>query len=184
MKIVYYKSLLTQAKHLKPNERIIYSFLVSKSICQIDSIYDSDGISIMTDELYSLLEDCNYIDLFQISVRKLALLLHLSPTTVLSSLNRLKELHYIQYNTIFVNKELIEKGYIELHKYDILNGEILIFYSYIRYKAMLFGGYIDTFKAKLAEELDTTKIAITKMLNRLYELSLAQRLNNGKLKVI
>lgn len=46
-----------------------------------------------------------------------------------------------------------------------------------------FGGYIDSFKYRIAYEMGVTKIAVTKLLNRLYKLKLAERMPNGKLKV-
>lgn len=96
-------------------------------------------------------------------------------------------------------KSLRENGYLDkdnnvLYKIDRmryfpllldsgLKGELLIFYSYLKNKSEYFGGTIDTFKYKLAEEFHTTKIAVTNMLNRLYRKGFAERLNNGKLKI-
>ena len=87
MKIVFYKTLLTRGRNITPTERIVYSFLVSKSITYFSDLFDSDG-------------SC-----------------------------------------------------------------------------------IDTYKSVLAEQFATTKIAITKLLNRLYELGLVERLENGKLQI-
>ena len=42
---------------------------------------------------------------------------------------------------------------------------------------------MDTYKRKMALDLGTTTIAITKLLNRLYKLGLAKRLENGKLLI-
>ena len=61
--------------------------------------------------------------------------------------------------------------------------EKLIFYSYLLDKSKKYGYCIDTFKYKLAEELDKTKVSITKLLNRLYEKGFAERLKDGKLKI-
>lgn len=96
-------------------------------------------------------------------------------------------------------KVLREKGYLDNHNnilYEIKNmryfpllidsglkSELLIFYSYLKNKSEHFGGVIDTFKYKLAEEFCTTKIAVTNMLNRLYRKGFAERLKNGKLKI-
>ena len=42
IKIVFYRTLLRQGKNLTANERIFYSFLVSKSVGMIKDAYDKE----------------------------------------------------------------------------------------------------------------------------------------------
>ena len=184
MKIIFYKSLLTRAKDLSPTERIVYSFLISKSITLMNDFFDSDGTCLDVVELYSYVDDNHWIDLYYMNNTKISSVLNVSRNTIINSIKNLKLLGYIQNDCIFVDKDLLEKGYFELQRLDILTGELAIFYSYVKHKSLFFGGCIDTYKTKLAECLATTKIAITKLLNRLYALNLAKRLNNGKLIIL
>ena len=183
MKIVFYKTLLTRGRNITPTERIVYSFLVSKSITYFSDLFDSDGSCIDTEELYYTVEEDHWLNLFPINNTRIASELNISRRSVIRCLQSLKDKRYIVDDCIFVNKELLEQGYFELHHTDILTGELLIFYSYIKDKSQKYGGCIDTYKSVLAEQFATTKIAITKLLNRLYELGLVERLENGKLQI-
>lgn len=162
---VFYKALLSN-ESMTPNDKIVYSFLLYKSYYN-DKDEDNDG----------------WIELKKISYRKLAEQLSISPRCVISSLQKLKSLNLITEDEIRA-KDVMKDGYFELYKpRKELRNELLIFYSYLKNKAIYFGGMIDTFKYKLAEDYGTTKIGITNLLNRLYKLGLAERLPNGKLKV-
>ena len=83
---------------------------------------------------------------------------------------------------IYVNKELLMRGYFELKHTDIISGELLIFYSYLRDKGSQHDYIIDTYKSKMHEEIGNSEVSITKLLNRLYEVGLAERVKgNNKL---
>lgn len=184
MKVVFYKTLLTRAKDLTPTERIIYSFLVSKSITLLDCMFDTDGDCLNIDDLYDCVSETHWIDLYSISIRKLATVLNITQPTVINGIRKLKELNYIDDNMIYVNKELLINGYFELHRCDILTGQVLIFYSYIKYKAQMFGGCIDTFKSQLAKIFDIKIYSVKQYLTKLYQLHLIERLDNGKLRIV
>lgn len=184
MKLVFYKTLLTRGRNITPTERIVYSFLVSKSITYFSDLFDSDGSCLDVDELYYAVEEEHWLSLFSISNSRIASELNISRRSVIRCLQSLKDNRYIIDDRIFVNKELLEQGYFELHSSDVMTGELLIFYSYIKDKSQLYDGCIDTYKEILAEQLNTTKTAITKLLNRLYTLGKAKRLENGKLLVL
>lgn len=183
MKIVFYRTLLTRARNLTSIERIMYSFLISKSITYLDEVFYQDGSCINMDKLHDYIYENNYIDLYPISLRKISKELNIALQTVVNGLQKLRNNRYIKDNRIYVNEELLEKGYFELYVNKKIKGELLIFYSYIKQKSFKYKGCIDTYKRKLAQDLGTTKTAITKLLNRLYKSGLAKRLENGKLLI-
>ena len=184
MKIIFYKTLLNGAKNLTPTERIIYSFLVSKSITFISDFFDNDGICLNIDGVYEYVEDNHWIDLFPISIRKMANELNITQPTVINGMKKLRKLNYINDEYIFVDKELLINGYFELHRLDLLSGQVLIFYSYIKHKAEMFGNSIDTYRSKLAETLGIKIYSINQYLAKLYKLNLIKRLDNNKLLVL
>jgi hypothetical protein len=184
MKIIFYRTLLKRAKNISPSERILYSFLVSKCISRTDSAFSQDGSEINLDNIYETIEDGNNrIELCELSHRRIALEIQQDRKTVICGLKHLKELGYIGDNWIYVNNELIEHGYFELHHAEVLKGELLIFYSFLLDKSKEYGYCIDTYKSRLAESFDKSVVAITKLLHRLYEIGLAKRLENGELKL-
>lgn len=181
--VIFYKSLLKVGNLLTPNDKIVYSYLIYKSIPLIDCAFTKDGTELDVESIKDALEFEEWIELKKISYRKLAEELSISPRCVISSLQKLKSLNLLTDNEIKVDN-VINDGYFELYKpTKNLKNELLIFYSYIKNKAIYFGGVIDTFKYKLAEDFGTTKVGVTNLLNRLYRLGLAERLPNGKLKV-
>lgn len=184
MKIVYYRTLLIEDYSLTPTERIVYSFLVSKSVVLLSEFFDVDGVCYNMSALYESLEENQWLELPVINNSKISVELNISRRTVIRSIKSLEEKGLLRHDCVFVDKKLLERGYIELIHSDILTGELLIFYSYLKDRSRNYCGVIDTYKDKLAECLCTTKTAITKLLNRLYALKLAKRLKNGKLLVL
>ena len=183
MKSVFYYELFRHDE-LSSNDKIVYSFLVYKSIIIIDSAFNKDGDGIDIETIKDTIEYSDgLIDLYEISYNKLSILLNITIQTAFNSVKRLKELGLISDGAIKIIDGLISGRFFEIETCSKAKGELLIFYSYIKHKANYFGGCIDTLKFRLAEELYTTKTAITKLLNRLYKLGLAERLPNGKLKV-
>lgn len=184
MKVVFYRTLLKKARNITPTEKIIYSFLVSKSITRMDCVFESDGDKINLEELIFQIKENNYhCDICDVNHSKLATELHMTRTTIINGMKHLRELGYIGDDWVYINIELIKHGYFVLEKGERLTGELLIFYSYLCDKSANYDYIIDTFKNKLALELNKSKIAITKLLNRLYEKKLAKRLSDGKLQI-
>lgn len=189
MKIVYYRALLHTLNELSPNEKILYSFLVAKSITNIDEIFDTDGQTINHDALLQYLDDNeNAITLKYFSNSFLSRELHFSRQGIISCMATLRSTGLITLDSyseecIITTKEIIEGGYFELHNMERLTGDCLVFYSYLYDKARFHDWVVDTMKYKLADDFCKTKIAITKLLNRLYRLGLAERLQDGKLLI-
>lgn len=184
MKVVFYRALLDRAKNITPSEKILYSFLVAKSIARLDCIFVVDGVAIDFDMLYSYIEDnANRIDICDLNHSKIARELHQTRKTIIDGLRHLKELGYIGDNWIFLDKRIVQGGYFELKHHDLLKGELLIFYSFLLSMSEKYDHCIDTYKAKIGEYIGKEKVAITKLLNRLYKAGLAERLANGKLLI-
>nr|DAW10738.1 MAG TPA: hypothetical protein [Caudoviricetes sp.] len=184
MKMMFYQELLSEMEYT-PNEKIIYSFLIYKSITLIDCAFTSDGTELDYNEIVNTLEWDNVVTMYSISQRKLANALGIANKSVF---NALKTLDYysdinLKQSLIKIQPKIIKGKFFPLLLESGLKGELLIFYSYLKHKSEYFGGTIDTFKYKLAEEFHTTKIAVTNMLNRLYRKGFAERLENGKLKI-
>lgn len=140
-------------KELTPNCRIILSDLISKK----------DVIK-------------------NISQRKHSKELNISLKSYSLCLSTLRDKGYIdEENSVLFNLSTIR--YFPLLIDSGLKAELLIFYSYLKHKCDHFGGSIDTFKYKIAQDFCTTKIAVTNMLNRLYRKGFAERLPNGRLKI-
>lgn len=182
MKIVFYRTLLKGAKGLTPSEKILYSFLVAKSITRIDCAFETRGMELCLENITEEMQyNNNYIALCELNHCKIAKELHQTRKTIIDGLRHLEELGYIRNDRIFANERLISHGYFELVHAEILKGELLIFYSYLLNKSEKYKYCIDTYKDAIGQQLGKTKVAITKLLNRLYEVGLAERLDNGKL---
>lgn len=191
MKVIFYRALLNRANNLTPTEKIVYSFLVSKSVSSIDCVFESDGVTISKDILDCCFNDeqWSWFDLNKINNSKLSRELNITRMTAISCVSKLEQFRFIKYDydndcwMIYVNRELLDCGYFELQKLDVIGGDLVVFYSYLRNKGEKYDYNIDTFKRKMAQDLGKTTIAITRMLQRLYKLGLAKRLDNGKLQI-
>lgn len=185
-KIIFYRSLLKGVKELTPNEKIVYSFLVYKSLCKTDWAFkggklDKEAICCFINNNNSLISIRNF------NKSKIAKTLYISVNTITRSFCNLEKYGYIKNDGtnwwVFVNWELLSNGYFELYHLDKLKGDLAIFFAYIADKGSRHNYNIDTWKTQMAKDLDKTKLAITKLLNRLYRLKLAKRLDNGRLLV-
>lgn len=183
MKIVFYKTFISSFDDLLPSEKIVYSFLISKSIFSIEDVFDKEG-ECLDEEVLSHIEYGNFVELYKITNSALSKILNMSRRNVIRIHNSLIDKRYIANDNIFISKEILEKGFFELYPNNNLSSELLIFYSFLKDKSKYFGGTIDTFKMKLAEEFNTTIISIKKMLNKLYKFNLIRRTENNKLLVL
>lgn len=160
-----------KSKELEPIKmRVIYfDILTDKNLTPNSKIVLSDFIYASTNNT-------------KITYRRRSKLLGISLKSYELCVSQLRSLGYLtEKNDLLFNIKNLR--YFPLLVDSGLKGELLIFYSYLKNKSEYFGGTIDTFKYKLAEEFHTTKIAVTNMLNRLYRKGFAERLENGKLKI-
>lgn len=164
--VPFYRNLLFR-DDLTPCEKIVISYLI-------------------------MLEDFNNLDGKKANHTNIAKALCLSRRTVLSTMHRLESIGICDKNKrVIIKNDLTTRGYFELIKKEKLKGELLIFYSYLIDKSKRYcyckkkecDYCLDTHRYKLAEEFGTTEDAIKKHLQRLYRLGLAERLENGKLKI-
>lgn len=180
--IVFFRTLLGRAKNLTPTERIMYSFLVSKSIMQNHEVFDKDGAFVNKNALALMLADGNRVPIYNISITKLAEELEISKKTAITSIAALKSKKYIQDDMIFVNTELVDNGYFELRYMKGLSGITLIFYSFLVDRSNI-DGYITLTRKQMAGMLDVKIKSIDQYLAKLSELDLIERIDNFKLKV-
>lgn len=182
MKVIFYRHLIYSHDELSPTEKIVYSFLVSKSVLHLDDVFDKDGQHIDIDEpLY--FDDESYVDIFKINNCKLSNILGITRRTIITCYEHLAYYGYINDDKILISKQMIKEGYFELVNNDNLSGELWIFYSYLKDRAAYCGGTIYGTKAKLADDYHSTLIAITKLMNRLYKLNLIKRIDNNKITI-
>lgn len=188
MKTIFYRYLLKNAEKLMPNEKILYSFLVSKSLTQTKWAFNEKDGKLDKEALsYFFNNFGNWIPMCNISKAQMSKELCVGINTITRNFSNLEKYYFIRFDgtcwRVFVNWTLLNGGYIELRHLDKLKGDLAIFYAYIADKGSRYNYSIDTWKTKMAEDLGKTTIAITKLLNRLYRLNLAKRLPNGRLQV-
>lgn len=187
-KIIFYKALLQRGKNIHPADRILYCYLVFKSIVKVDGVFEPDGKTINQDELICQVSLNNWQPLVKTNNTQIADTLKISRRKIIQSMKNLMSHGYIRINQddkkeIYMNADLFLGGFFSLDMIGRINYELLIFHSYLRDKGATFGYCIDTTKEKMAKDLATTPLAITKLLNRLYKEKLAKRLDNGKLAI-
>lgn len=184
MKLVFYRTLLSQGWGLTPTEGIMYSFLVSKSLLMLNECYELDGGSLNMSVLCDLVDDEGCVDMYEISIRKFAQVLNVTPRTIINGMHHLEALGLIRGSMVYVDVALVSGGYFELHHHDVLSGQLLVFYSYLRDRADVFDGSIDTHKARLSELFGVKVYSIKQYFSRLYKANLIERLKNGKLRIL
>lgn len=179
---VFFRTLLRRARNITPTERIIYSFLVSKSIMQNPEVFDKDGAYVNKSALRLMLADGNRVPIYDIGVTQIAKELEISKKTVITSLSNLRCKGYIIDDMIFVNMDLIDNGYFELQYRKGLSGLTLIFYSFLVDRTHI-DKYIYLTRKQMAGILDVKVKSIDQYLSKLSELGLVERISNSKLKV-
>lgn len=184
MKKIFYRALIGEMGNLTPNEAIMYSFLVSKSIsCLGSDIFDSNG-KLNVYDLQEYLKDNNVrVNLAEFTYKQLSKELNISFQSAMNGIKTLNDSGFIIKNKIFAPPELVEKGYFEIPEIPNLKGLSLIFYSFLKDRANIHGGYIDAYRYKIAELFHVSEPMVKKLLSNLYKLNIIERLENGKLKI-
>ena len=96
----------------------------------------------------------------------------------------MSECEFIDNDTILVQGGLTTHGYFQLDLNTGLTGELLIFYSYLKDVSKTYNGEINTRKFMIEERMNTTKIAVKKLLLKLYARGLAEKIEKYKLTIL
>ena len=182
MKIIFYKSLLQDRLGLTPTERICYSYLVSKSFLDMSDSFEFDGLVNVTST--GIMNDGEYIPMRKTPIQKMADDLKVSKRVISYALKKLSECKFIDNDMILVQGGLTTHGYFQLDLNTGLTGELLIFYSYLKDVSKTYNGEINTRKFVIEERMNTTKIAVKKLLLKLYARGLAEKIEKYKLTIL
>lgn len=171
---------------LTANERILYSFLLSKSIARAMGMFDPDGEHINEDDLGYYIEERG-VPLVEMSKERIARELSMSRRSVINAFRKFWEKGIIKdgigEKILFVSSLIYKCGFFELLMNSRLNGELLIFYSYLVSKGERYGYSIDTFTSKLADDYGKTPNTISQYLKRLKAAGLTRRGADGRLDI-
>lgn len=164
-KVIMFRSLLMN-REFTHCEKIVYSHLAALSMLEGQK-FDNDWYSLEMG-----------------SFRKTAKHLGMTTQTLITSKKSLIDKGIIKEDKICIPNSLYRKGYFELFNRDKLSSAVLIFYSYIKDRAKLYGGSIDTYKSRLAHIFGVKVYSINQYLQKLYSVGLAKRLDDGKLLIV
>lgn len=187
MKNVFYNCLFGDGRFPETNDKIIYSYLVYKSLTAIDGVFANEENSFDFDVAGDYLAENSYMEMLNISPYKIAKDLGMSVNTIKSRMEVLRKIGAIKWDDDFLCvgyiKEIKTSYYFELLSESKLKGEKLIIYSYLKHKSKDYKGIIYTFDKKQADEFCISKKHYQKVLCELYKDGFIERLNNGKLKI-
>ena len=189
MKSVFYSGLLDDYCGLTPAEKIVYSFMVYKSICRLDGVFDKETGQLDTCIVKEEIENCNNIlELpyeFYHNGRFEAGGIISESTNVSTGMVSYVLTSLEQKGLLSLRSETIKVKYIEFDRFfelmsgtsDKLRGELLIFYSWLVYLTRNYNGTLKMTKEKIASyyydgcTLDTIK----SLIKRLMKLGFVER---------
>lgn len=192
MYYVFYKKLLSDPKWvmLTPNQKIVYSYAISKSIIKIPDLFNKDGDGI--DMSYLDFAKCgnNVIALdFEVkSWGKLANDLGISRRSMTDIKASLLTYGFIDDNRVYFDRDILSSGYFRLIYGCGLSKMLLILYSWLYEKSKSFNFTIDTYEWCIAKQFNISLSNIENMMSRLSKKGYVTRLFNsdgsyGKLKI-
>ena len=172
--VPFYVKVLT-IDSLTPMDKIIYSFLLSRSIMSIDNIF-SGTWNIDKDILSSVIRSRNnYIPLNAQFYEDVSRQTSTSIGTVFNTMKKLRDLKFIIDEDILATEEIVFGGFFPLRTECKLRGLSLILYSFLKYRAQLNGGCLIMTKEKIALAINSTPCEVKKFLHKLYANKLAER---------
>ena len=192
MYYVFYRNLLSDHKveMLTPNQKIVYSYAISKSIIKIKDLFNKDGECI--DMSYFDFSECNnnVIELdFEVkSWGKLANDLGISRRSMIDIKTSLSTYGFIDDNRVYFDKCILSSGYFRLIFGCGLSKMLLILYSWLYEKSKSFDFTIDTYEWCIAKQFNLSLSNIENMISRLSKKGYVTRLFNsdgtyGKLQI-
>lgn len=187
MKIVFYNCLFGDNRFPETNDKIIYSYLVYKSLPSIDGAFNNSQNSFSFDAVGDFWKDNSYSEIYGFSAYKASKDLGMSINTIKSRISMLEGIGAIRIedSCLYVGytEQIKTSYYFELLLDTNLKGEKLIVYSYLKNKSNKYGNVISTFDVNQAKEFYMSKKHYQKILCELYNKGFAERLENGKLKI-
>ena len=189
---VFYRNLLSDHKveMLTPNQKIVYSYAISKAIIKITDLFNKDGEGI--DMSYFDFAECNnnVIELdFEVkNWGKLANDLGISRRSMIDIKTSLSTYGFIDDNRVYFHRDILSNGYFRLMCGCGLSKMLLILYSWLYEKSKSFDFTVDTYEWHIAKQFNLSLSNIENMMSRLSQKGYVTRLFNsdgsyGKLKI-
>lgn len=192
MYYVFYKKLLSGQKWvmLTPNQKIVYSYAISKSIIKNPDLFNKDGDGIDMSYLDSV-ECCSNVISLDFEVKswvKLANDLGISRRSMTDIKASLFTYGFIDDNRVYFDKDILSSGYFRLICDCGLSKMLLILYSWLYEKSKSFDFTIDTYEWYIAKQFNLSLSNIENMISRLSKKGYVTRLFNsdgsyGKLQI-
>lgn len=187
MKLVFYNCLFGDDRFPETNDKIIYSYLIYKSLITIDGVFYNEENSFDFSVIDDFWQENYCAGIYKFSAYKAAKDLGMSVNTIKSRLSVLKRIGAINWDDKYLYvgyiNEIKTSYYFELLLDSKLKGEKLIVYSYLKSKSKKYNNIISTFDKKQAEEFCISKKHYQKILCELHKSGYIERLENGKLKI-
>ena len=186
MKRIYYKRLIADRQHLSAAERIVYSFLVYQSLCNLDDAWDKetgkfDKTAIKEYGDCFALPDFCFEDNKFVYGSKIAKYTGVSQATVSRAVRKLADVGLIDWDCREIkHNDIYEDGFFTLDDKVKLTGELLIFYSWLLYLKKD-GKFIFATRNKLATNYHVKAEDVRDYIARLKDEKLAERDENGNL---
>lgn len=192
MYYVFYRNLLSDPKTemLTPNQKIVYSYAISKSIIKITDLFNKDGEGIDT-SLLDFAEGKNNVISLEFELKnwsKLANDLGISRRSMTDIKTSLSSYGFVTDNRVYFDKDILSSGYFRLICGCGLSKMLLILYSWLYEKSKSFDFTIDTYEWHIAKQFNISLSNIENMISRLSQKGYVTRLFNsdgsyGKLKI-
>ena len=189
---VFYRKLLSDPKleMLTPNQKIVYSYAISKSIIKITDLFNKDGEGIDT-SLLDFAEGKNNVISLEFELKnwsKLANDLGISRRSMTDIKTSLSSYGFVTDNRVYFDKDILSSGYFRLICGCGLSKMLLILYSWLYEKSKSFDFTIDTYEWHIAKQFNISLSNIENMMSRLSQKRYVTRLFNsdgsyGKLKI-
>lgn len=135
-RLIYYKWLFAYRQQQSASERIVYSFLVYNAICERDDVWDKETGKYNQDVMQSI-DDYIQIPIYflnerhEVKVNALAKQLGLGKATISRIIEKFKTNGIILHGKYIRHDRIYKDGYFTLSTNEKLNGELLIFYSWL-----------------------------------------------------
>lgn len=187
MRLVFYNCLFGDKHFRETNDKIIYSYLVYKSLVTIDGVFQNQDNAFDFEVISDFWSYNNYTEVYRFSYSKAASDLKMSVNTIKSRMKVLQQIGAIRFNGDYLlvgyTSGIKSSKYFDLLIDTNLKGEKLIVYSYLKYKSKSYNNIITTFDKTQAEEFAISKKHYQKILCELYNDKLIERLPDGRLKI-